>query len=77
MGAFVVIVLVPDEVTVALVVETCAAATSDPGDVASYVELFAWNVGFVRALKAEKKFAKKGRLVGIVSVGLALWLCGW
>ena len=36
---FVVIVLVPDVVTVAFVVETCAAATNDPGDTASYVEL--------------------------------------
>jgi len=33
--AFVVIVLVPDEVTVAAVVETWAAATSEPGDTAS------------------------------------------
>lgn len=32
---FVVIVRVPDEVTVAVVVETCAAATSEPGDTAS------------------------------------------
>jgi len=31
----VVIVLVPDEITVAVVVETCAAATSEPGDTAS------------------------------------------
>ena len=36
---FVVIVLVPDVVTVACVVETSAAATRDPGDTASYVEL--------------------------------------
>jgi len=33
--AFVVIVRVPDEVTVAVVVETCAAATSEPGDTPS------------------------------------------
>lgn len=38
--AFVVIVLVPEEVTVALVVETWAAATREPGDTtASYVAL--------------------------------------
>lgn len=63
----VVIVLAPDDVTVAVVVETCAAATSVPVATASYVELdLAWKVGFVRALNAEKKFAKKGRLVGIL-----------
>ena len=33
--AFVVIVLAPDDITVAVVVETCAAATSEPGDTAS------------------------------------------
>ncbi len=27
---------------------------------------FAWNVGFVRARKAEKMLAKKGRLVGMM-----------
>jgi len=70
--ALVVIVLAPDEVTVAVVVETCAAATSEPGDTASYVD-FAWKVGFVCALKAEKKLAKKGRLVGILLVYLAVW----
>ena len=65
---FVVIVLVPDDVTVAFVVETCAAATKDPWDTASYVEVvLAWNVGLVRARKAEKKLAKKGRLVGMMS----------
>jgi predicted transporter len=37
--AFVVMVLAPDEVTVAVVVETCAAATSEAGDTASYAEL--------------------------------------
>jgi len=69
---FVVIVLAPAEVTVAVVVETWAEATSEPGDTASYVTLdFAWNVGFVRARNAEKKLAKKGRLVGIMSDDLA------
>ena len=34
-GALVVIVLAPDEVTVAVVVETWAAATSEPGETAS------------------------------------------
>lgn len=38
-AAFVVIVLAPDDVTVAFVVETWAAATSEPGDTASYVAL--------------------------------------
>lgn len=36
---FVVIVLVPDEVTVAVVVETWAEATNEPGVTASYAEL--------------------------------------
>ena len=71
----VVIVLAPDEVTVAAVVETCAAATSDPGDTASYAEVdFAWKAGLVRARKEEKKLAKKGRLVGMVSTNLAVWV---
>jgi hypothetical protein len=32
-------VLAPDEVTIAVVVPTCAAATSEAGDTASYAEL--------------------------------------
>jgi len=38
-GDLVVNVRVPDDVTVAFVVETCAAAMSEPGDTASYAEL--------------------------------------
>ena len=54
--------------TVVVVIETCAFAAKLPGVIAEPVEAadFAWNVGFVRARKAEKKFAKKGRCVGAI-----------
>jgi len=62
-----VIVRATVDVAVAVLVETWAAATSDPGEMtASYVDVvLAENVGLVRARKAEKKFAKNGRLVGM------------
>jgi hypothetical protein len=56
------------EVTVAAVMETCAEETKELGDMPELAPLdFAWNVGLERARKAEKRFAKNGRFVGMLS----------
>lgn len=50
------------EVTVVVVVDTWAEAERIEGEIAPVVVLdFAWKVGLLRARKAEKKLAKKGR----------------
>ena len=55
------------EVAVAAVVDTCAVETKELGEMAEDVLDLAWKVGLDRARKAEKMFAKKGRLVGILN----------
>ena len=70
-AAFVVIVRAVDarafEVGPPEVVESCAVAAASV--VEAVVELdLAWKVGDVRARKAEKKFAKNGRFVGILAL---------
>lgn len=49
-----------DDVTVVVVIETCAVAESVEGEIAPVVLDLAWKVGLLRARKAEKKFAKNG-----------------
>ena len=69
---FVVIVRGLDEVAFAAVVETWAVETKELGDIVDEVPLdLAWKVGLVRARKAEKKFVKKGRLVGMLQYQMA------
>jgi len=49
-----------EDVTVVVVIETCAVAESVEGEMAPVVLDLAWKVGLLRARKAEKKFAKNG-----------------